>query len=156
MQLRAEGHPPLGNEDAFTLTELLIAMLIIGILAAIAIPSFLSQGDKGYDASAKADVNRLVKLVESCKVEEDSYTQCDEPSEVDSGGEINWGSGEGTSAVALAGEKTYWAYSVSKAKTDGKNHIFAWRRNADGVTQRFCVNSALQPLNSGGCRSSGW
>jgi prepilin-type N-terminal cleavage/methylation domain-containing protein len=53
------------NRKGFTLIELLIVVVIIGILAAIAIPKFANTKEKAYIASMKADLRNMVNAQES-------------------------------------------------------------------------------------------
>jgi type IV pilus assembly protein PilA len=61
------------HDDGFTLIELLVVMIIIGILAAIAVPIYLSQQKKGYDASVKSDLRTYGRELETYNADSYAY-----------------------------------------------------------------------------------
>jgi type IV pilus assembly protein PilA len=61
------------RDEGFTLIELLVVIIIIGILAGIAVPVFLSQRKKGYNAQAKSDARNLATLQESYIADNNKY-----------------------------------------------------------------------------------
>jgi prepilin-type N-terminal cleavage/methylation domain-containing protein len=70
-------HKRMKSQKGFTLIELLVVIIIIAILAAIAIPTFLGQRQKAQDASAKSLVRNAMMAVESAYADTRDFTAVD-------------------------------------------------------------------------------
>ena len=132
------------EESGFTLVELLVVMLILGLLAAIAIPSFFNQRDKARDAEAKSAVRTAQTSMETYSTDHQGTYAGATPADL-----VAIESTLNDVGARLSVTSTATTYTVTVASTNTPN-TFSITRAASGLTTLTCANAG-----NDGCPANG-
>src|SRR5579862_6069498 len=137
------------DEGGFTLIELLVVVLIIGILAAIAIPSFLSQKSKATDAQAKELARTAQTTMETCATDNNgNYTNCTKAELEKYEPSLKTNAAKEAAIITVTPTVNTFVIVAESTSKD----TFTITRNAEGEVSRTCT----QVTGSRGCPTKSW
>jgi prepilin-type N-terminal cleavage/methylation domain-containing protein len=139
------------RDEGFTLIEILVVLLILGVLAAIALPTLTGQKEQAYDTDAKSLARNLQTHVESCYVEQRDWNDCNSAAEVPGTG-MTWGTDPGEVQVLV---RPFGRDFVAFAATSETRTLFAI---VHGTSDRDISRVCFVPANAyptGSCRRGG-
>jgi type IV pilus assembly protein PilA len=117
------------DERGFTLVELLVILLLMGILAMIALPSFIGQRAKGQDTEAQTMIRTAQIALRTYETDRDTFAATRAQLEA-----IEPSLGEATADFSVSGTAT--TYTISEKSTSGTT--FTLERDASAATKRTC------------------
>jgi len=153
------------EEKGFTLIELLVVILIIGILAAIAIPAFLNQKGKAFDSNAKSDARTAATAEETYFTDNNAYANgapgltsitsieptLNQATPAPPAGESLTVDAPATGLYGATLVGTATATNSFDVKVTSKSGVkYAYIRQSDGTVSRTCDTSGA--ANASGCK----
>jgi type IV pilus assembly protein PilA len=137
------------EEDGFTLIELMVVVLIIAILMAIAIPTFLGAQNKAKDRAAQSDLRNAITAVRTIATDDSGlFTNVNAVNLLAAEGGLTFAAGAGTSTqIGFVADLLVTPNLLQMSKISASGTAYGVRLQSDGKTF-YCKNAAIASVDA--------